>query len=34
LEEQIGKPAMDVIRVLEDSFDPNNIMNPGGHTWP
>ena len=30
LEEQIGKPAMDVIRVLKTHFDPNNIMNPGG----
>lgn len=30
LEEQIGKPAMDVIRVLRDHFDPHHIMNPGG----
>ncbi len=30
LEEQIGKPQMDVIRVLKQHFDPNNIMNPGG----
>jgi alkyldihydroxyacetonephosphate synthase len=30
LEEQIGKPQMDVIRALKKHFDPNNIMNPGG----
>ncbi len=30
LEEQIGKPQMDVIRALKQHFDPNNIMNPGG----
>lgn len=30
LEGQIGKPAMDVIRVLKNLFDPHNIMNPGG----
>lgn len=30
LEGQIGKPAMDVIRVLKDHFDPHHIMNPGG----
>jgi alkyldihydroxyacetonephosphate synthase len=30
LEENIGKPAMDVIRVLRDHFDPHHIMNPGG----
>jgi alkyldihydroxyacetonephosphate synthase len=30
LEEQIGKPAMDVIRTLRDHFDPHHIMNPGG----
>ncbi|MBN1375780.1 MAG: FAD-binding oxidoreductase [Dehalococcoidia bacterium] len=30
LEEQIGKPAMDVIRVLRNHFDPEHIMNPGG----
>jgi len=30
LEEQIGKPAMDVVRVLRDHFDPHHIMNPGG----
>jgi alkyldihydroxyacetonephosphate synthase len=30
LEEQIGKPQMDVIRVLKQHFDPRNIMNPGG----
>ncbi len=30
LEEQIGKPAMDVLRTLHDHFDPNHIMNPGG----
>ena len=30
LEGQIGKPAMDVIRVLRDHFDPHHVMNPGG----
>lgn len=30
LEEQIGKPCMDVIRVLKHHFDPRNVMNPGG----
>jgi alkyldihydroxyacetonephosphate synthase len=30
LEEQIGKPEMDVIRVLRNHFDPHHIMNPGG----
>jgi len=30
LEEQIGKPGMEVIRVLRNHFDPNHIMNPGG----
>jgi alkyldihydroxyacetonephosphate synthase len=30
LEEQIGKPQIDVIRALKSHFDPNNIMNPGG----
>ena len=30
LEENIGKSAMDVIRVLRDHFDPHHIMNPGG----
>jgi alkyldihydroxyacetonephosphate synthase len=30
LEEQIGKPALDVLRVLRDHFDPRHVMNPGG----
>ncbi len=30
LEENIGKPAMDVLRVLRDYFDPHHILNPGG----
>jgi alkyldihydroxyacetonephosphate synthase len=30
LEENIGKPGMDVIRVLRNHFDPHHIMNPGG----
>ncbi|HPH97648.1 MAG TPA: FAD-binding oxidoreductase [Anaerolineaceae bacterium] len=30
LEQQIGAPAMDVIRTLRSHFDPNQIMNPGG----
>jgi alkyldihydroxyacetonephosphate synthase len=30
LEENIGKPALDVIRALKQHFDPENILNPGG----
>lgn len=30
LEEQIGAPAMAVIRALKRHFDPDNLMNPGG----
>lgn len=30
LEENIGKHAMDVLRVLRDHFDPHHILNPGG----
>jgi len=30
LEDQIGKPALEVIRVLRDHFDPRHVMNPGG----
>lgn len=30
LEDQIGKPAMEVIRALKQHFDPHNILNPGG----
>jgi alkyldihydroxyacetonephosphate synthase len=30
LEENIGKPAMDVLCVLRDHFDPHHILNPGG----
>jgi alkyldihydroxyacetonephosphate synthase len=30
LEENIGKPAMDVLRVLRDHFDAHHILNPGG----
>jgi alkyldihydroxyacetonephosphate synthase len=30
LEDQIGTPAMDVLRTLKEHFDPFNIMNPGG----
>lgn len=30
LEECIGKPQMDVVRLLKQHFDPHNIMNPGG----
>jgi alkyldihydroxyacetonephosphate synthase len=30
LEEQIGTPAMDVLRALKRHFDPANRMNPGG----
>ncbi|MBW1893499.1 MAG: FAD-binding oxidoreductase [Deltaproteobacteria bacterium] len=27
----LGKEQMAVLRVLKNHFDPNNIMNPGGH---
>jgi alkyldihydroxyacetonephosphate synthase len=30
LEDQIGKPVLEVIRVLRDHFDPRHMMNPGG----
>lgn len=30
LEENIGKPAMDVLRSIRDHFDPHHILNPGG----
>lgn len=30
LEEQIGKPAMDLLRALKAHFDPAGILNPGG----
>jgi len=30
LEENIGTPALDVIRALKQHFDPENILNPGG----
>jgi alkyldihydroxyacetonephosphate synthase len=30
LEENIGKPAMKVLRALRDHFDPHHILNPGG----
>lgn len=30
LEEQMGKPYMDVVRSLKDHFDPHKILNPGG----
>jgi alkyldihydroxyacetonephosphate synthase len=30
LEEQIGTPALDVIRALKNHFDPRGILNPGG----
>ena len=30
LEEQIGTPCIDVLRVLKNHFDPRGILNPGG----
>ncbi|MDX9863385.1 MAG: FAD-linked oxidase C-terminal domain-containing protein, partial [Anaerolineaceae bacterium] len=30
LEEQMGTPYMDIVRVLKGHFNPNNILNPGG----
>ncbi len=31
MERHLGKEQMDVLRSLKNHFDPNNIMNPGGH---
>jgi alkyldihydroxyacetonephosphate synthase len=31
MEKHLGKEQMDVLRALKNHFDPNNIMNPGGH---
>lgn len=30
VEDSIGKPQMELFRILKNYFDPNNIMNPGG----
>jgi FAD/FMN-containing dehydrogenase len=29
LEEELGKPAVDMMRVIKQSIDPDNIFNPG-----
>ena len=29
LEWKIGKPGITVMKAIKESFDPNNIMNPG-----
>jgi alkyldihydroxyacetonephosphate synthase len=29
--QHLGKEQMDVLRALKTHFDPNHIMNPGGH---
>jgi len=31
MEKHLGKEQMAVLRALKKHFDPNNIMNPGGH---
>lgn len=31
MERHLGKEQMDILRTLKKHFDPNNIMNPGGH---
>ncbi len=31
MEKHLGREQMDVLRALKNHFDPNNIMNPGGH---
>jgi alkyldihydroxyacetonephosphate synthase len=31
MEKHLGKEQMAVLRALKNHFDPNNIMNPGGH---
>jgi alkyldihydroxyacetonephosphate synthase len=28
--EQMGEPAMDLLRALKTHFDPHHILNPGG----
>jgi alkyldihydroxyacetonephosphate synthase len=31
MEKHLGQEQMDVLRALKNHFDPNHIMNPGGH---
>jgi alkyldihydroxyacetonephosphate synthase len=31
MEKHLGREQMDVLRALKNHFDPNRIMNPGGH---
>lgn len=31
MEKHLGREQMDVLRALKNHFDPNQIMNPGGH---
>ncbi len=31
MERHLGREQMDILRALKNHFDPNNIMNPGGH---
>lgn len=31
MERHLGKEQMDILRALKKHFDPNDIMNPGGH---
>jgi alkyldihydroxyacetonephosphate synthase len=31
MERHLGKEQMAILRTLKNHFDPNNIMNPGGH---
>jgi alkyldihydroxyacetonephosphate synthase len=31
MEKHLGREQMDILRALKNHFDPNRIMNPGGH---
>jgi alkyldihydroxyacetonephosphate synthase len=31
MERHLGKEQMEILRTLKKHFDPNDIMNPGGH---
>jgi alkyldihydroxyacetonephosphate synthase len=31
MERHLGKEQMEILHTLKKHFDPNNIMNPGGH---
>lgn len=31
MDQHLGKTQMEALRALKNHFDPNHIMNPGGH---